>query len=135
MTTYGSGETRTHEHAFRRDLPYNWAVGPYWTSKLSLHMVDLELSFLIIHYCQLRVELYIFLLFFVLQFIHFTDLLDRKRFEKNNIFGYLTRNWDIIVKLKYSLFFFLIHTFYRSVRSVMLCQKQCVEILFFSFIS
>ena len=49
--TYGPGETRTHDHAFL----YYWAYGPYWTSRLSCHMVELEVSSCLTHYCQLRV--------------------------------------------------------------------------------
>ena len=53
--TYGPGETRTHDHAFRGHLLYHWATSPYWTSRLSCHMVELEVSSCLIHYCQLRV--------------------------------------------------------------------------------
>ena len=53
--TYGPGETRTHDHAFRGHLLYNWATSPYWTSRLSCHLVELEVSSCLIHYCQLRV--------------------------------------------------------------------------------
>ena len=53
--TYGPGETRTHDHAFRGHLLYHWATGPYWTSRLSCHMVELEVSSRLFHYCQLRV--------------------------------------------------------------------------------
>ena len=42
--TYGHGETRTHDHAFRGYLLYPWATSPYWTSRLSCHLVELEMS-------------------------------------------------------------------------------------------
>ena len=41
---YGTGETRTHDHAFRGHLLYHWATGPYWTSRLSSQMVELEVN-------------------------------------------------------------------------------------------
>ena len=54
--TYGPGETRTHNNAFRRNLVnYYWATGLYWTSRLRCHMVELKVSSPLIHYCQLRV--------------------------------------------------------------------------------
>ena len=53
--TYGYGETRTHDHAFRGHLLYHWATSPYWTSRLSCHLIELEVSCCFIHYCQLRV--------------------------------------------------------------------------------
>ena len=34
---------------------YHWATSPYWTSRLSCHLVELEVSSCLIHYCQLRV--------------------------------------------------------------------------------
>ena len=45
----------THNHAFRGHLLYHWATSPYWTSRLTCHMVELEVSSCLIHYCQLRV--------------------------------------------------------------------------------
>ena len=60
--TYGPGETRTHDHAFRGHLLVHWATGPYWTSRLGCHMVELEVSttkslsllFLTFSYCKLN---------------------------------------------------------------------------------
>ena len=48
-------ETRTHDHAFRGHLLYHWATSPYWTSRLSCHLVEQEVRSYLIHYCQLRV--------------------------------------------------------------------------------
>ena len=53
--TFRPGETRTHDHAFRGYLRYNWATGPYyWTSRLSCYMVELKVSYPLIHCCQLN---------------------------------------------------------------------------------
>ena len=45
----------TWKYASKHRLLYHWATGPYWTSRLSCHMVELELSSCLIHYCQLGV--------------------------------------------------------------------------------
>ena len=50
--TYRPGETRTHDHAFRGYLLYHWATSPYWTSRLSYHIVVLKVSSCLIRYCQ-----------------------------------------------------------------------------------
>ena len=34
--------------------------GPYWTSRLSCHMVELEVSSCLTHYCQLRVPIILY---------------------------------------------------------------------------
>ena len=51
--TYVPGGTQTH--AFRGHLLYHWTTDPYGTNRLSCHMVELEVSSCLIHYCQLRV--------------------------------------------------------------------------------
>ena len=48
-------ELTTMPFAFRGHLLYHWATSPYWTSRLSCHLVQLEVSSCLIHYCQLRV--------------------------------------------------------------------------------
>ena len=57
--TYGPGMIRTHDHAFRGHLLYYWATSQVdsglWTSRLSCHLVELEVSSCLIHYCQLQV--------------------------------------------------------------------------------